>query len=335
MKPFRERNPVVIGFASLAVVAAMMLAAFRAESLPLIGGGDVYYAAFAESGGLEVGDEVRLAGVRVGQVEEIALDGDQVLVTFRVDKGTDFGQDTAASIRIKTLLGALFIQLEPDGVGQLEPDSTIPVARTDAPYDVVSAFSDLSSTTERIDTERLAKAFDTLAGVAEKTPQEVRGSLVGLSRLSRVVASKDAQLNRLLRNLEQVSGVIADRNTELVTLFEDGDVLFRAVAARRAAIHDLLVASRQLSTELSGLIDDTRADLAPALANLSDVVDTLERNQSELDSTIRLMAPFYRVFANTLGTGPWFDTYIQNMPPVPAVPGLPELPELPVRGGRS
>jgi len=40
----------------------------------------------------------------------------------------------------------------------------------------------------------------------------------------------------------------------------------------------------------------------------------------ESDSdTLRLMAPFYRVFANTLGNGPWFDTYIQNMPPVPQV----------------
>ena len=319
MKPFRERNPVIIGFASLAVIAALILAAFRAESLPLIGGGDVYYAAFAESGGLEVGDEVRLAGVRVGQVEEISLDGDQVLVRFRVDKGTDFGEETAASIRIKTLLGALFIQLEPAGSGQLEPDSTIPVDRTDSPYDVVEAFSDFSTTTDRINTHQLAKAFNTLSSVAEQTPEEVRGSLVGLSRLSRVVASKDAQLNSLLQNLEKVSGVIADRNTELITLFEDGDVLFRAVAARREAIHDLLVASREVSVELSGLIDDTRADLAPALTNLADVVDTLERNQSELDTSLRLMAPFYRVFANTLGTGPWFDTYVYNMPPLPAL----------------
>ena len=319
MKPFRERNPVIIGFASLAVIAALILAAFRAESLPLIGGGDVYYAAFAESGGLEVGDEVWLAGVRIGQVEEITLDGDQVMVRFRVDKGTEFGEETAASIRIKTLLGALFIQLEPDGSGQLEPESTIPVARTDSPYDVVSAFSDLSTTTDRLDTDQLAKAFNTLSSVAEQTPEEVRGSLVGLSRLSRVVASKDAQLNRLLQNLEKVSGVIADRNTELITLFEDGDVLFRAVAARREAIHDLLVASREVSIELSGLIDDTRADLAPALTNLADVVETLERNQSELDTSLRLMAPFYRVFANTLGTGPWFDTYVHNMPPLPAL----------------
>ena len=66
--PFRERNPVIIGAVSLAVIAAFILAAFKAEGLPLIGGGDTYYAAFSEAGGLKANDEVRVAGVRVGKV---------------------------------------------------------------------------------------------------------------------------------------------------------------------------------------------------------------------------------------------------------------------------
>jgi phospholipid/cholesterol/gamma-HCH transport system substrate-binding protein len=76
--PFRERNPVVIGAISLAVVALLILAAFRAQDLPLIGGGDTYYAAFSEAGGLKANDEVRIAGVRVGKVESVAHDGDHV-----------------------------------------------------------------------------------------------------------------------------------------------------------------------------------------------------------------------------------------------------------------
>jgi phospholipid/cholesterol/gamma-HCH transport system substrate-binding protein len=70
--PFRERNPVVIGAISLAVLAALILLAFRADDLPLIGGGDTYYAAFSEAGGLKPNDEVRVAGVRVGKVDAVA-----------------------------------------------------------------------------------------------------------------------------------------------------------------------------------------------------------------------------------------------------------------------
>ena len=42
------------------------------------------------------------------------------------------------------------------------------------------------------------------------------------------------------------------------------------------------------------------------------MVNLLLKNQSNLDESLRLMAPFYRVFANTLGTGPWFDTWISE-----------------------
>ena len=82
-------------------------------------------------------------------------------------------------------------------------------------------------------------------------------------------------------------------------------------------MHNLLVATSQLSIQLTGLVRDTRADLKPALDHLGNVVDVLNKNQDNLDNSLRLMAPFYRVFANTLGNGPWFDTYIQNLPPVP------------------
>ena len=84
MMPFRERNPVIIGAASLAAIVLLVLAAFRAQDLPLIGGGDTYYASFAESGGLRVNDEVRIAGVRVGKVNSVELDGNVVKVGFKV-----------------------------------------------------------------------------------------------------------------------------------------------------------------------------------------------------------------------------------------------------------
>ena len=82
-------------------------------------------------------------------------------------------------------------------------------------------------------------------------------------------------------------------------------------------MHDLLVSTSQLSQELTLLVRQSRADLKPALTHLESVVQVLNKNEDNLDNSLRLMAPFYRVFANTLGTGPWFDTYIQNLPPVP------------------
>ncbi len=321
MTPFRERNPLTIGAISFAVIALMMIAAFRAEDLPLIGGGDTYYASFREAGGLATGDEVRIAGVRVGQVQEISLDGNTVLVEFQVDRGAEFGGQTVADIKVKTLLGEMYLNLDPAGAGQMEADSRIPVSRTTSPYSVVDAFSGLAETSGRIDTDRLSNALDTMSGLLKNTPEEVQGSLRGLSRLSRTVASRDEQINLLLQNTEKVSRVLANRDEELTKLFADGEVLFRAVYARRQAIHRLLVSTQTLSQELSTLVAESRADIKPALRQLDRVLELLLKNQENLDNSLRLAAPFYRVFANTLGTGPWFDTFVQNMPPVPSVSG--------------
>lgn len=315
-KPFRERNPVIIGAISLVVIAAMVLMAFRADDLPLIGGGDTYHAAFTEVGGLKSGDEVRVAGVRVGKVDTIELDGDHVKVSFKVEEGVEFGPETGASIKVKTLLGAMFLALEPAGSGQMDEGSEIPTERTDSPYDVIEAFEGLADVSGKIDVQQLKTSFETLSDLTANTPEEFRAALRGVSELSNNLARRDQQINTLLKNLQKVSGVLGDRDQDIIALMKDADVLFRALVQRRDSIHRLLVSTSQMSKQLTGLVKDTRADLKPALTHLDTVVQVLLKNQDNLDESLRLMAPFYRVFANTLGNGPWFDTYIYNMPPI-------------------
>ena len=317
MKPFRERNPVTVGAISLVVLAAMLFAAFRAQDLPLIGGGETYYATFTEAGGLEAGDEVRIAGVRVGRVESVGLDGNAVRVEFVVEEPSEFGTESRASIKVKTLMGQMFLALEPAGDGQLEAGGEIPVERTTSPYDVVQAFEGLGETSGQIDTDQLADSLTTLADLTRNTPEEFRDALQGVSALSETIASRDEEINSLLQNLKRVSSVLDDRDEDLVALMRDADVLFGALVQRREAVHDLLVSTRELSRQLTGLVRDSRADLKPALEHFDSVLAVLNKNEDNIDNALRLMAPFYRVFTNTLGNGPWFDTYIQNMPPVP------------------
>ncbi|KAA1428527.1 MCE family protein [Nocardioides antri] len=321
MKPFRERNPVVVGAISIAVLVLGLLAAFRAQDLPLIGGGDSYYAEFDESGGLKVNDEVRLAGVRIGKVDSIELEDGKVKVGFKIKTDAEFGDETHASIRVKTILGSMFLALEPAGSGQLEEGETIPAERTTSPFDVVEAFEGLAATSDKIDTDQLAAAMTTMADLTRNTPEEFRSALEGVSALSRVVAARDEEINSLLKSLERVSTVLDARDEDIVALMADADVLFRALLERRQAIHDILVSTVTLSQELTALVRQSRADLKPALRHLESVLGVLNKNEENLDRTLTLMAPFYRVFANVFGNGPWWDTYIANFPPIPGPGG--------------
>ncbi|MFP8904786.1 MCE family protein [Streptomyces atacamensis] len=335
MIPFRERNPLTVGAVGLTVIALLVGAAFNADDLPLIGGGERYSAAFSEAGGLRPGAEVRIAGVKAGKVDAVELDGDHVKVSFRVEDGPELGDRTGASIRVKTILGAKYLALEPAGPGRLEPGSEIPLDRTVPAYDVVEAFSDLTTTTEEVDTERLADALDTVSATFEDSPAEVRASIKGLSKISRTVASRDAELRELLKNASGVSGVLADRAEDFTTLVKDGDKLFREISKRRRVIHALLRNASALGIQLSGLVRDNRARLGPALKNLDTVVTMLERNQESLDRSVKLLAPFARVFTNTLGNGPWFDSYVQNLvAPAPVAPGGGPSADVPPGGGR-
>ncbi|RAG86713.1 ABC transporter substrate-binding protein [Streptacidiphilus pinicola] len=317
MTPFRERNPLVIGAVGLGLIVAMLAAAFNAQDLPLIGGGTDYAAAFSEAGGLKPGDDVRIAGVKVGQVQSLDLEGDHVRIDFRVQDGVDFGTQTGAAVKIKTVLGAKYLALEPAGPGQLPAGREIPLDRTVSAYDVVQAFSDLATTTDQIDTRQLAVALDTVAATFKDSPTDVKASLAGISRLSQTVSSRDSALRDLLAHADSVTAVLSDRSTQLTTLIDDGNALLTEIQGRRDVIHTLLVNTAALAAQLTGLVQDNQTQITPALSRLGDVLAVLQRNQDNLDHSIRLLAPFVRVFANNLGNGRWFDTYVQNLVAAP------------------
>lgn len=311
LKPFRERNHTTIGVIGIVAIIAMMVGAFRADRLPIIGAGDVYKADFTEVGQLHEGSEVRVAGVTVGKVREIELVNGKAQVTFKIDKGTPLGRATGAEIKTRTLLGAQYLGLHPAGAGDLEKGSVIPASRTIAPYNIVDAFSDLSSTTDEIDLQQVSEALTALSDIATETPEEFRGAIRGVSDLSANLAERDEQINTLLVNLRRVSVVLNDQGPDLVKLFEDSAELFDAIADRRQTVHRLLVNTEAVSTALVKFVKATEGDLKPVLQKLEIVTDMLRRNEASIDEALRLYPGFAHGFANTLAVGPWWDIFVK------------------------
>ncbi len=320
MASTRARNPVVSGVIALVVLALIGAAVLFRDNLPIIGGGTTYTADFSETAGLKTGDEVRVAGVRSGTVKDLKLDGDHVVVSFQV-KDTWVGDQTAAAIKIKTLLGQKYLSLDPQGTQSADPDTAIPRSRTIAPYDVIEAFSGLTNTLDDINTDQLAKSFQTLDQAFQGTPANIRGALDGVTRLSQTISSRDQQLATLLDSTKQTSKILADRNAEFAALLRDGSVLLSALNDRRTAISALLTNTQTLSQQLVGLVNDNRAQLGPVLNQLQGVVDILTSNLGNLDSGLAMLAPFYRLFSNALGNGRWFDAIVPNL----LLPGVVDL----------
>jgi phospholipid/cholesterol/gamma-HCH transport system substrate-binding protein len=312
MIQFRERNPIPIAIIGLVVIAAVLFLSFNAGSLPLLGGGGkTYHAQFAEASGLRSGDDVRMAGIKVGTVSSVKIDGGHVRVAMKVSSGTQVFAGTHADIKIKTLLGAMYVALTPAGQGPLRGD--IPLKNTTTPLIVTDAFSQLATNLDQIDTTQLAASFNALSTDFENTPSTVRDTLQGLTALSHTISSRDQQLQTLLAHAQGVTTALASRDSEVTSLINDGQTVLQLVNDQRDVIHELLVNTTTFSQQLTALVGENRAALAPALKNLGATVDILTKNQANLDNGIHLLAPFVRDFTNTLGTGQYFDTQIANL----------------------
>ncbi len=304
---FAERNKIAIALIGMTVMAVVFALTFNAASLPIIGGGKVYTAQFAEAGGLKEGNEVRVAGVKVGKVTDISLDGAVVSVKFRA-KIDDLGDQSTAAVKVKTMLGQKFLAVDP--LGSKDLDGPIPLARTTTPYDVNEAFSDLSDSIGTIDTGQLEASFTALSDAFRNTPESVRTMVTGLTDLSRTISSRDAELNQLFAATSKVSGTLKERNAEFAKIITDGSSLLDELEQRRETVSKMLDGTARLGVQLQGLVKDNEKALRPALAKLDDVSRILQDNQDNLDAALKKLGPYYRVLSSALGNGTWVDSYV-------------------------
>ncbi|MFD9961278.1 MCE family protein [Amycolatopsis sp. NPDC058986] len=317
MKPIRERNLPVLGVVSTAVMALAVVVAMNADKVPFLGGGGVTYAAdFAEAAGITDSAEVRVTGVKVGEVRDVTLDGDHIRVEFTV-RNVPVGDRSTASIEIKTLLGQKYLALSPAGDGPQNPHRAIPRERTRVPYDLSPVLNDLTTTVQQVDTAQLAKSFQTISDTFANTGPGIKSTLDGVTRLSAAISARDEQLGTLLRNASQLSGTLAGRDDQVRTLINDGQALLTEIQQRKSALDHLLSATTSLANQLHGVVGDNAAQLGPALDELSKVTDLLKRNQANLENGLHNLAPFARLGTNALGNGRWFEVYMCGLlPPV-------------------
>jgi phospholipid/cholesterol/gamma-HCH transport system substrate-binding protein len=300
-------NPVPIGVVSLVFLLLLVTLALNLGRLPFTSGTG-YSAAFSEAAGLRSGDAVMVAGVAVGKVTGVSLEDAHVRVDFDLTDGSvHLGARPTASIQIATLLGNKYLSLTPSGSGSWAPDHEIPLADTQAPYDIEPALQGLSQTVQRINTHQLADALNTLATTFQHAPADLRSTLTGLSRLSRTIASRNTELGQLLQRTSAVTGVLAQRRVQFAQLLGDGDKLLTELDQRREVINQLLVNTTRLARQLTGLVHDNQASIGPMLTHLHTVLALLDSNQSNLDHIIKGLYVFVRGEVDATGAGPWFD----------------------------
>ncbi|MET0901471.1 MAG: MCE family protein [Mycobacterium sp.] len=313
MLKYRESNLIKAGFIGVVLMILIIAVGLQPERLLQWATSIRHHAVFTEAGGITVGNDVTLSGIKVGSISDISLQNGDALITFTVEGKYPLGSQTTAHIRTGSLLGERVLTLESEGEGSLR--DTIPTTRTSSPYSLTEAVSELTSNTAGTDTVSLNQSLDTLSATIDQLAPKLGPTFDGLSRLSRSINSRNENLSSLLEGAGEVTEVLSQRSDQLNTLILNANDLLGVLDDRRQAIVDLLANTAAVSQQLTGLVADNEAELAPTLERLNSVTAMLERNRDNIGKILPGLAKFQITQGETLANGPYYNAYVPNLQP--------------------
>ncbi|KAA1429112.1 MCE family protein [Nocardioides antri] len=314
MKAMNARDPFKVGLIAIAVIGLIGVLVIVLSVANF--GTKTYTAVLEHTGGLRTGEDVQVHGVSEGEVTGIELEDDHVIVTFVLDGDIDLGSRTTGTVKVATLLGSHYLEVDPNGTGELA-DDRIPLANTSVPYNLQDVLESGAGALEELDPQVLAEALSEMAGTLGASQDQVRPALEGVARLSEVIATRSDQAGALLTAARSVTDQLAASSDDIIAMMSQTNLVITEVTARRQAIHRLLVETTELSRALVAIVDSTKGKLQPALRDLNDVITFLNQQDEDLQHVLEVMAPAVRYVANATGNGQWLDLYVDD-PALPA-----------------
>jgi virulence factor Mce-like protein len=300
-RPLESYSPFWIGMIAIAMVAVVGagLLMIRAAGP----GYSRYTAEFAQAAQLRSGDNVTVAGVHVGEVDDVRLSGSRIVVDMRVRDNVPLGAETRAAIKLTTLLGSRYVELRPGGQGSLD-DRRIVLSNTEVPYDLQSLLADATTTVEELDVERLVTALGSLSQQLDGLPDALPQAMENLKRLSGVIASRRDQIGVLLEGAATVTGTLHRQQAALGQLVYQGQDLLTEFVARRQSFHRMMGSLTSLVSLMSKLVGPDRAAFELLLGNLRDLTAMFSDNDEKFENLLQVMPIPLRNITNGTGSAP-------------------------------
>lgn len=305
MTPALPENALRNGAIAAVTAVALLVAALLVPQLAFRVRTHEHVAEFANAAGLTTGTPVNVAGVPAGRVTGVELAGDRVLVTFRVDAGQRLGTGTRAGIKIRTVLGTRYLQVDPAGPGEL--DTAIPVERTSVPYSLDEISRGATATTTQLDADALQRMIGALHRAAPADSRLTGDALAGISDAAGVLGDRGEQIDELLRGTQVLTSTLLSEQDSLIALLGDARLIAEVLDQRRATLRQLITDIDGITAQLDGLLRDNRDVIDPLLDDLHVVTDALERSDRDIAETLRQLGPAGRYVTNASGNGPWGD----------------------------
>lgn len=313
---------------SVTVAAGVKLAIFTVVSVLVtgllaaimgnvgFGAGTTYQAVFSTASMLEKGDDVRIAGVSVGEVKQVEHhDRTQALVTFRVRSDVPLTTASRAEIRFLNLVGDRYLALE-EGAGpsaaRLDPGDTIPIEQTKPALDLTTLFNGFRPLFQALNPQQINDLSLNLVQVLQGEGGTVQGLLQKTASLTNTLADRDQVIGRVVDNLSETLSTIDSRHQELNDLVTGLEGWMSDLARDRSRIGSSLESISDLTVVVADLLRQGRPLIKSDVAKLRRLAALLNTKSSRAEVVEMLdRLPESMTDQTRTGTyGSWYNYYL-------------------------
>lgn len=298
-------------FALVTVLATLALAGTIRNSSD--GPGEEYVAIFSDATSLNKGDDVRMAGVKVGTVSGVEVtDRRLARVRFTVSDSAPLGRGARAELRFRNMVGQRYISLDPGEVtgDRLEPGHEFDLDHTQAALDLTVLFNGFQPLFRLLDPEDVNELSGQIIAVFQGEGPTVEGLLRSTASLTSTLADRDQVIGDLITNLSSVLGVVDERSDQLDTTLVTLQQLVSGLAQDRETIGSTIEGMGDLSASVAGLLDEGRAPMKKSIRSLGDLSGILADNEEVIARFLRTLPTKLERLSKIASYGSWVNFYI-------------------------
>lgn len=277
------------------------------------GDSDTYKASFDDVSGLEVGDQVRIAGVDVGKVRNIDVQPDStVLVTFDVRGGATLNASTHATIQYRNLIGDRIVQLTrtDPSAEVIDAGWTIPTSQTESALDLDTLLNGFKPLFQGLNPSQVNELSEQLIQVLQGQESAVNVLVQRVGSFTTAIGDREALISQVIGNLNTVLDTVDSRRETLGLLIERLDTLLTGLDKQDT---QLLIAADKIdgfAREASTLVRNARLRINPDLKALAKAARGLNMNAKTLETVLQRLPEHYRKIQNTASYGNFFNFFL-------------------------
>ncbi|MET8845611.1 MCE family protein [Amycolatopsis sp. NPDC004625] len=279
-----------------------------------VGAAQRYSAKFLDATALNVGDDVRISGVRVGQVESLDIgDRNRAVVGFSLDQGRRLPADVRAVIKYRNMVGQRYVALERGNTAtreQLPEGAEIPLDRTTPALDLTDLFNGFKPLFQALSPNDVNELSGEIVQVLQGEGGTVESLLAHTGSLTTTLAGRDKVIGEVIGNLNEVLKTVNGKGDALANLVSTLRQLVSGLAGDRAAIGDAISGIGALTESTAGLFEQARPPLKDSISGLKEVAGTLAQNQSDVDGFLTNLPVKFNEIARTASYGSWMNFFL-------------------------